>query len=91
MDASRRAHAVLAKEMSNDLRSAGLEAGAERRNGDAATEIIAAAAAATADVIVLGTHGRTGLARLILGSVARDVLHHAPCSVLITRAPTGGS
>ena len=44
-----------------------------------------------ADVIVLGTHGRTGLERLNLGSVARNVLHHATCSVLIARAPVGRS
>ena len=38
-----------------------------------------------ADLIALGTHGRTGLSRLLLGSVARNVLNHAPCSVLIAR------
>ena len=37
------------------------------------------------DTIVMGTRGHTGLARLILGSVARNVLLHAPCSVLIVR------
>jgi nucleotide-binding universal stress UspA family protein len=35
----------------------------------------------------IGTHGRTGLRRLLLGSVARNVLHHAACSVLVVRAP----
>lgn len=34
------------------------------------------------DVIVLGTHGRTGLGKLLLGSVAEDILRHAPCPVL---------
>jgi nucleotide-binding universal stress UspA family protein len=34
----------------------------------------------------MGSHGRTGLGRVLLGSVARNVLHHAPCSVLIVRA-----
>ena len=90
-DASRRTHDALAREMTDEMRAAGLEAVAERRNGDAATEIIDAAGEAMADVIVLGTHGRTGLARLVLGSVARNVLHHAACSVLITRAPAGSN
>jgi nucleotide-binding universal stress UspA family protein len=34
------------------------------------------------DLIVVGTHGRTGLGRLLLGSVAEDILRHAPCPVL---------
>jgi hypothetical protein len=37
-------------------------------------------------VIVVATRGQTGLHRLILGSVARNVLLHAPCSVLVVRA-----
>jgi nucleotide-binding universal stress UspA family protein len=40
-----------------------------------------------ADLIVIGTHGRTGLARLLLGSVASRVLAHAPCPVLTVRGP----
>jgi len=38
------------------------------------------------DLLVVGTHGRTGLGRLLLGSVAERVVRHAPCSVLVTRA-----
>lgn len=85
IDASRRQHDELANEMTAQLRSAGLRAEAERRDGDAATSILAAANASAADVIVMGTHGRTGLRRLLLGSVARNVLQHAPCSVLVVR------
>ena len=36
------------------------------------------------DLIVMGTHGRTGLAKLLLGSVAERVIGHAPCAVLVT-------
>ena len=49
------------------------------------SQLIAAATAHRSDVILMGTHGRTGLARLVIGSVARNVLHHAPCSVLVVR------
>ena len=74
------------------LRAAGLDAESEVRVGDPAHEIIAVARARGAGVIVVGTRGQTGLRRLILGSVARKVLLHAPCSVLVTRgrvwAPT---
>jgi nucleotide-binding universal stress UspA family protein len=38
------------------------------------------------DLVVIGTHGRTGLARILLGSVAEQVIRHAPCSVLAVRA-----
>jgi len=37
-------------------------------------------------LIVMGTHGRTGLKRLLMGSVAERVLGHAPCAVLVTPA-----
>jgi nucleotide-binding universal stress UspA family protein len=39
------------------------------------------------DLIVMSTHGRTGLAHLFIGSVAERVVRHAPCSVLIIRTP----
>lgn len=38
------------------------------------------------DLIVIGTHGRTGLPHVLLGSVAERVVQHAPCSVLTVRA-----
>lgn len=55
------------------------------RDGDPAAEIVATAAGLGADLIVIGTRGHTGLTRMILGSVARKVLTHAPCSVLVVR------
>lgn len=84
-NASRKQHDELAREMSSQLQASGLRAEAGRRDGDAATEILAAANASKADLIVVGTHGRTGLTRLVLGSVARNVLEHASCSVLVVR------
>ncbi|MEX2547787.1 MAG: universal stress protein [Chloroflexota bacterium] len=83
--ASREHHSELAREMTAELLAAGLTAEVDLREGDAATEILAAASASKADLIVMGTHGRTGLARLVLGSVARNVLQHARCSVLVVR------
>jgi universal stress protein A len=51
-------------------------------------EIIQAARKdATYDLIVVGTHGRTGLEHLVLGSVAEKIVRHAPCSVLVVRTP----
>jgi nucleotide-binding universal stress UspA family protein len=40
-------------------------------------------------LIVMGTHGRTGVERLVLGSVAEKVLRDAPCSVLVVKLPRG--
>jgi nucleotide-binding universal stress UspA family protein len=54
--------------------------------GDAADEIIEAAKEVEADLIVLGTHGRTGLGRLLLGSVAEQVLRRALCPVLTVKS-----
>ena len=44
-----------------------------------------------AELIVIGTHGHTGLQRFLLGSVATAVLRHAPCDVLVCRGTSGPS
>jgi nucleotide-binding universal stress UspA family protein len=54
--------------------------------GEAADEILRAAEDSGCDLIVMGTHGRTGLSRLLLGSVAEQVLRRAPCPVLTVKA-----
>lgn len=55
--------------------------------GDAGPEIVQAAQELHCDLIVIGTHGRTGLRRLLLGSVAEQVLRQAPCPVLTVKTP----
>lgn len=54
--------------------------------GAPAKKIIAAAKKWSADLIVMGSHGRGKIGGLLLGSVSQGVLHHAPCPVLIVRA-----
>jgi nucleotide-binding universal stress UspA family protein len=56
-------------------------------SGSPAETIVELAAAENVDLIVMGTHGRTGLRRLLMGSVAEAVIRTAPCPVLIYRAP----
>jgi len=55
--------------------------------GDAAGEILRVAEEAKCDVIVLGTHGRTGLGRFLMGSVAEQVVCKAPCPVVTVKTP----
>jgi nucleotide-binding universal stress UspA family protein len=66
---------------------AGLEVGRRLSEGDPATEILEAARTLPCDLIVLGTHGRTGLRRLLMGSVSEEVVRKAPCPVLIVKTP----
>jgi nucleotide-binding universal stress UspA family protein len=68
---------------------AGLHAVAELRDGHPATETVRVAQELHADLIVMGTHGRTGFQRFVLGSVAETVLRRAPCPVL-TVPPRAG-
>ena len=66
-------------------KSRGISANGKVRRGSPADEVVAEAKEWGADVIVVSTHGRTGMGRLFLGSVANAIVHHAPCPVLLHR------
>ena len=69
-----------------DARGRGIELNAsEIQLGRPAHAIAEAALAGGYDLIVLGTHGRTGFSRALIGSVAENVVRHAPCPVLTVR------
>jgi nucleotide-binding universal stress UspA family protein len=53
--------------------------------GDPAGEVVRMAADEHAEMIILGTHGRTGMTRLLMGSVAEAIVRRAPCPVLVYR------
>jgi nucleotide-binding universal stress UspA family protein len=59
--------------------------------GDPAEEILHTARETNSDVIVLGTHGRKGLGRLLLGSVAEQTVRTAPCPVVTVKPPSLGT
>jgi nucleotide-binding universal stress UspA family protein len=84
---SKAQHQRIAADAAKRLRESGRRAHSEMRDGDAALEIIAVAEEQGADLIVLGSRGRTGLARLLLGSVARNVLSGSTASVLVVHEP----
>jgi nucleotide-binding universal stress UspA family protein len=69
------------------LRSQGVDTSWAIRHGRPADEILAAASESGADLIALATHGRTGLGRLLFGSVAETVLRRASIPVFLIRQP----
>jgi nucleotide-binding universal stress UspA family protein len=78
-------HSEFADRAADDLQRAGRVAEARVATGSAPGAILEAAR--SADLIVVGTRGNTGLRRLLLGSTARNVLLHAHASVLVVRQP----
>ncbi|MBK9033247.1 MAG: universal stress protein [Myxococcales bacterium] len=72
--------------LSAAVQDCGLDAELVVERGDAAEIIARAAAGVAADLVVVATHGRTGLRRILLGSTAEAVVRSAPCSVLVVRS-----
>lgn len=87
VESEREVHRDTARMRAEQLASAGMRASAVERTGDPAEQIILTAIEREADLIVVGSHGRPAVPRLVLGSVARSVLVNAPCSVLVARVP----
>jgi len=56
-------------------------------HGEAASEIVRVAKERAIDLIVIASHGRTGLGRILFGSTAEAVVRHAPCPVLVVKPP----
>lgn len=75
-------------ELAETLRGEGIKAEPALRGGLPADSIVSAAAESGADLIVMGTHGRRGLAHFASGSVAEAVLRRSPCPVLTVKSPT---
>ena len=67
------------------LRTSGLTAETAVRDGDPRSVIVDEAKNWSADLVVVGSHGYTGLKQWLLGSVAQSVVSHAPCSVEVVR------
>ena len=75
----------LVKNVAERLRKTGLMVETQVSNGDPRSIIVDQAEEWSADLVVVGSHGYTGLKRLLLGSVAQSVVSHAPCSVEVVR------
>jgi nucleotide-binding universal stress UspA family protein len=74
-----------AQRAAEQLEQHGLRVDTCVREGSAGSEIVQEAGGWPADLIVVGSRGHGGFARLLLGSTASHVLHHAPCSIEIVR------
>jgi nucleotide-binding universal stress UspA family protein len=69
---------------------AGLEIEEVIVHGEAAAEIVRVAKEKNADLIVLSSHGRTGIGRILFGSTAEAVVRHASCPVLVVKPAKAG-
>lgn len=73
-------------QVTNQMAAAGVACDALVSEGRPDEVVVEAAAARQADLIVVGSHGRTGLSRLILGSISERIMGQATCPVLIARS-----
>ncbi len=84
-DAQRHVADDLVRDASLLLADAGIPTETRVLAGDARQTLLDAAAAEHADLIIVGSHGRTGVSKLLLGSVSSHIVTHAPCSVLVVK------
>jgi nucleotide-binding universal stress UspA family protein len=77
---------VMVRRIADKLRVIGFKAETSVEIGDPEVRILEVAAAWPADLVVVGSHGHTGIRDLLLGSVSESVARHAKCSVEIVRA-----
>ena len=69
----------------SSAKAAGVKTQSKTITGVPWNEIVRLAEEAHTDLIVMATHGRTGLGHALIGSVAEKVVRHAPCAVLVVR------
>jgi nucleotide-binding universal stress UspA family protein len=85
LEAEQAAAAEYLRHVAERLQSQGLSVNTETPQGEAESVIVERARELGAALIVMTTHGRGGLGRVVFGSVADSVLRHAPCPVLLVR------
>jgi len=73
------------KKVTDDLAAQGIKAEIVIKDGHPAEKIIEAAKESGAELIVVGSHGRHGAKKFLLGSVSSKVVEHAPCHVLVVK------
>jgi nucleotide-binding universal stress UspA family protein len=86
LEQDRRRHQSLIDRAQDRLRRAGFCVDGRLLAGDPREQILEAIEREQVSLLVVGSHGRTGLARILLGSVSSHAVAHAPCSVLVVKA-----
>jgi nucleotide-binding universal stress UspA family protein len=84
-----REHEDLVARASQALTEAGLPCETKVVLGEPASSLVQAVRDEGIDLLVVGSHGRTGLSKLLLGSVSAHAVCHAPCNVLVVKRPSG--
>lgn len=74
------------EDQADALRDRGLEASVEVRDGHVASQTLDAAETLDADLLAIATHGRAGIERMLMGSVAETVIRRAPCPVFTVKS-----
>ena len=82
-----RYHRDVAARAAKELEAAGFTVEARTPAADPRTALLDAARADKVDLIIVGSHGRSGLAKILIGSVASHVVTHAHCNVLVVKLP----
>lgn len=86
-----RAHQDLLARAEKEFQAARLDTTALITHGDPREVIVRTAERENADLVIVGSHGRTGVPKLLMGSVASHVVTHAPCTVLVIKRPPEAS
>ena len=87
VQAQEKYHRNIAESGAAALKAAGFEAEGRMVPTDPRGALIDEARRTQANLLVVGSHGRSGIGKLLLGSVASHVVSHAPCSVLVVKQP----
>lgn len=85
LEEQKKIHQDLVSQAERRLRDAGLATEARVLIGDPREAILEVASEEKVDLVVVGSHGRSGLTKLLMGSVASHIVTHAPCSVLVVK------
>ena len=87
LDAALQAGREMLAQAQAQATQAGIDADIELLEGDCVSSLLDLAERKKADLIVVGSHGRGGISRALLGSVAEGILRRSPIPVLVTHAP----